>query len=291
MISNNLFYQHYQANFFNLKQSWLGYLLENHESIELKSGHLSNIEDKEILISIKTDIRQTYFQAIETVFEILFGLGPNDKGEFPQNILKNISSGKLNYNRINSISKDANELNYLNQELIINGNRKVSLGEYIFYFGIDGTNRYGDDLTNSIIAIKHALFILSQDFSDRSEYNSYKHGLRVMRALRNFSILNSETQKEEMNFSLSDSMTYYSNDKKKNESSFVTKLFDTERDLRMISICSNIIHTMIRNRDFYLNNKETENKLPILIFGIDEIREAAKTNVKIQNIVYTYKEI
>lgn len=94
-----------------------------------------------------------------------------------------------------------------------------------------------------------------------------------------------------MSFSMSDSMTYYSYDKKQNETSFVTKLFDTDRGVRMTSVCSNLIYTMIKNRDFYLNNKDLNKKHPILFFGIDEIRDAAKTNVKIQNMVYSFKDI
>ena len=291
MISNKLFYQQYQANYFNLKQVWLTYVLENHKNIDFKSDHLSEIKDEEILCSIKSDIRQTYFQAIETTFEILFGLGPNDKGVFPVDVLKNISVQGFPYNRINTISKDLNELNYLNKNLFIKGNRRMILGEYIFYFGLDNIESYRQEIIDSIEAIKYALFILSKDFSDRSEYNSYKHGLRIMPALRNLSILNSSSQKEEMSFSLSDSMTYYSYNKKMNESSFVTKSFDTDRDIRMTSVCSNIIFTMIRNRDFYLNNKNQDKKFPIVFFGMDEIIKAAKTDVKIQDLKFTFKDV
>lgn len=63
MIDKNLFFKQYQINYFDYKQKSLEYLLKNYSQIGLKDQILG-YDDKEYITAIRSDIRQTYFQAI-----------------------------------------------------------------------------------------------------------------------------------------------------------------------------------------------------------------------------------
>lgn len=70
--------------------------------------------------TLKSDLRQAYFHSIETFFEIFFALDPTDKETFEDEfILFNItnSNQKKTFDRIQRISTDESELNFLDKEI------------------------------------------------------------------------------------------------------------------------------------------------------------------------------
>ena len=148
-----------------------------------------------------------------------------------------------------------------------------------------------NDFPKSIEAIKLALRILATEFSDRKEYNSYKHGLRILPALQKLAVCDPDTMQEQFSWNLDSSMTFYSYDKKTKETTYTTKTFDSERDLRMTSICSFLLWNMIKFRDVAFNKdkKDKDYKFTIPIFGKDQIEEAIKTDVKIQDLKFSIR--
>lgn len=290
MISRNLFFSNFQINYFDYKQGSLRYLLENYSKVGLDKT-IFEYKDKDYITAIRSDIRQTYFQAVETVFEVFFALLPDKKGKISNRIIEKITISPLPYSKIRDIAKEENSLDFLDSELRFPNNEPISLGEYIFYYGLYRMEDIRKDFPKSLEAIKYALWILANEFSDRKEYNSYKHGLRILPALQKFAICEVDTMKEQLSWDLDGSMTFYSYDKKTEEVSYTTKTFDSERDIRMTSICSFLLWNMIKFRDVTFNKekKETDYKFAIPIFGKDQIDEATKTDVKIQDFKYSIK--
>lgn len=289
MISKNLFYSQFQINYFDYKQGSLKFLLENYQKVGLDKS-IIEYDEKDYLTAIRSDIRQTYFQAIETVFELFFALLPDKNGKVTYQTIEKITLSELPYSKISEIAKNKEVLNYLDDEFIYPDHTKSTLGEFIFYFGLHKSN-FKIDFPESLEAIKHGLWILANEFSDRREYNSYKHGLRILPALQTLSVCDVDTLEEQITFDLKDSMTFYSYDKKTKETTYTTKVFDSQKDLRMTRVCSNLIWNMIKFRDVSFNGKLKENdcKFAILFFGKEEINEANKTDVKLQDLKFSIK--
>jgi len=132
--------------------------------------------------------------------------------------------------------------------------------------------------------------IIAKDFVNREEYNAYKHGLRLIPASSKFMLADAKTMDIKLEWDIKDSMSFYLKTRYPDELKVVTKLFDFERDYQMTIFCSNMIHSMIFFRRLMYRFKADEekfDKVPILFFGKDPIEKCNKTNVPIQDMVYT----
>jgi hypothetical protein len=288
MFDPKTFYSHFQINYFDYKLAYLTYALKNHKTFN-QDKIILDYSDKDFLISIKSDIRQTLFQAIETVFEIFYALHPNKDGYIiDKEIMRTLSKAEFHYSKITEIAEDIAKLNYLKNEIKLSDGTLVPLGEYIFYFGTYTIDRLKSKKQESLVAIQTSLHLLANEFSDRKEYNCYKHGLRIIPAISNFKIMNAEDQSKSFTWDLNDSMTYYTEEDKINKMEFVTKIFDNERDIKLIRICSDLLWNIIKLRDIAFNKAgNVDGKLNIFLFDKDLVKEAYKMNVPFQNLRLT----
>jgi hypothetical protein len=226
------------------------------------------------------------------VFEILFALTPDKDGfTADKDILRTLSKGEFHYKKINQISEDPQALDFLNNDVLLTDGAKVSVGQYIFYFGLHKADDIQEKIQISLEAVKNGLFILAKEFADRNEYNCYKHGLRIIPALNFFKVMRADNNDQIANWDLSDSMTYYREDENENKMQFITKVFDTERDLNLLRLCSDLIWNIIKIRDIAFNklpkiSSETAS-VDVLFFDKDLIKVANKGNIPIQNLRFT----
>lgn len=195
--------------------------------------------------------------------------------------MQTITKSDLPYKRIRDIAKDKQNLDFLDLQLNA-GDITVTLGHYIFFIGIL-EDKVQEEIENTLEAIKYGLHIIAKDFSDRREYNSYKHGLRIIPALKNFTITSQEDKDIKLSWDLEDSMTFYS-ENKVGAIEFITKTFDTERDIKLTSFCSNVIWNIVTlRRARYFEDKK---KMSVLFFDKEMIEKSQKRNVKIQDLKY-----
>jgi len=93
-----IFYQSYQKDYHKIKVSYLKGIIDNLGDFEtiLFGDNLDDDDDREaIKRTVKSDLRQTYFHAIETFFELFFALNPKGQDKIdPDNVLF-----KLTYSR------------------------------------------------------------------------------------------------------------------------------------------------------------------------------------------------
>lgn len=82
--------------------------------------------------------------------------------------------------------------------------------------------------------------IIARDITNKDEYYAYKHGLRIISANKSMALANPITMEIEIEFDLTDSMSFYSKCKNLDELTINTKVFDSERDFRMTYFCSNL---------------------------------------------------
>lgn len=299
------FYSFYQYDYHIYKLVTLKQILDNTDKFEKEflTGAITGFEKVDFQRTIKSEIRQSYYHAIETTFELIFALIPSNGQTNETEVLFKLSTSewRQNNDRIRKIAEDSDGLEFLEKQIKVHENGKVndiqiSIARFLFYFGIIPGNKsipkkYLKLIEPSLKAIKLGLKIIAKDFIQRGEYNSYKHGLRIVPALKHFYILNSETQKSILDWDLSDSMTYISLDSKKEEIKFTTTVFDTDRDIKMTLFCSNLISNLILLRKAGLNKFKKDEKVPILFFDEEEVSNVSKSGVSLQNLVYKMTRI
>lgn len=287
MVEDKLFWNRYLVNYFDYKIGTLSKALDNPKSLSLENTIL-DYNETELITSIKSDIRQTVFQAIETVFEIIFALSPSIGKKSPTSILETITISELPYPKIREISESVEALNFFDETVILSNKSKSSTGEFIFYLGMQ-KSKHKEKFPASIEAIKYGLHMLAKEFSDRKEYNSYKHGLRIIPAFKNLAIFDPKKEEVGLSWDLDDTMTYFTFNKSKKETQYRTRTFDTDRDKRMVSFCSYLLWNMIKIRDYVANRIERKDNFAVFLFSKESIEKVFKTNVKIQDFAWTLK--
>lgn len=295
------FYRSYQKDFHKIKAEYLMLMLNNIEKHEqdLFKSELNEDERGDFRRILKSDLRQTYFHAIETVFELIFALKPkfeNSKihtNDFNLQIALTYSDWTKTYQEIQNIAKEDNALDFMGKKLIFH-NHKISVGTYLFYMGTFYHEEYKGNLAekikDSLEAIKLGIRIIANDFINREEYNAYKHGLRIIPSATKLMLAEDEKTEPILQFDMSDSMSFFVKMKDKEEIKIITKVFDSDRDYRMINFCSALIHQMIFYRRIVMKLTNDRNKFTTVkynIFSKESVGEHSKINVELQDIVYT----
>lgn len=293
------FYQSYLKDYHYIKAKYLKGMLDNLSKSEIEFfGKELLKEDKDnFRLTLKSELRQTYFHAIETFFELLFALNPIGKSSFDDEniqIYLTNSNWTENYKKIKEIAQDDKKLDFLNSEINFAG-KIISVGHYLFYMGIFPNAKIPSELFEqikvSLNAIIHGIKLLALDFINKEEYNAYKHGLRIIPSVSHIYFLDAETMEKKIDFDSSDSMSFYIKSKNESEIKIITKVFDVERDFQMISFCSNLINNLIFYRRISMKLKCDENKydkIPIIIFEKDKIDSCNNVNIPITEIKYEF---
>jgi hypothetical protein len=212
-----IFYSTYLDDYHKFKIITLKTLLDNADRYEndFFEGGLTSDGKETYKKTLQADLRQTYFHAIETFFELFFHLNPIAK-EFigDENIMIALthSNWRESYKKIKEIAENENALDYLDMEVNM-VNFKVTVGHYLFYYGLSSTQKmdekFEEKLTESLSAIKYGIRLIAKDFIDREEYNSYKHGLRIIPALKEIAVADVKTMTPHIKWNLEDSMSFF----------------------------------------------------------------------------------
>ncbi len=293
-----IFYEKYLSKYHFTKATYVKSILDDISKYEKdffgeKLDEQSRLEFEK---SLKADLRQTYFHAVETVFELFFALNPKGRKVLDDRfVLFRMTNAKWsdNYEVIKKIAEQPDYLDFLFDEIEFLGHQ-ISVGHYLFYMGIFSKDKFPEQLfsqiNESIEAIQYGLQIIAKDFTGKEEYNAYKHGLRIIPATSKLMAGNAENLEIIAEWDLSDGMSYYRKHKDPDTMTVVTKLFDPERDYQMILFCSNLIKHMIKYRQIAFDpekDKKGDQKFGITFFGREPIEICNKVNVNIQDIVYT----
>lgn len=207
---------------------------------------LDTVDDAEYEKSIRLEIRATYFQAMETLFELIFSLEPRGDVIDNQRIWYFLSTAEWgeDFKRIRSIAKGQTAL--FDRAITAGSDLKVPFIQYLFYFGVTDPTMI-QAIQASLDPIKKFLVAFAKEFSDRAEYNAFKHALRIFPAMRTFEAINRATQKPLITWDMTRSITYLT-ESDDGSISLETRPLDTERDMRMAQVCSRLISNIVRSR-------------------------------------------
>ena len=243
------------------KQFFSGYLVDHYtyklatlenalnKYSQLKSDILDGveiIEDAEYEKSLRLEIRATYFQAMETLFELMFSLEPQRSSLDNRLLWYYLSTAqwRRHYKRITQIAKG--RTSFLDRTIKLGENFETTFIEYLFYFGARDPEML-KAIRPGYESIKKFIVAFAKEFSDRAEYNAFKHALRAFPALTKFEAINKVTKKSLIAWDMSRSITYLIEGKDRSLS-LETRPLDTERDVRMAQICSMLISNIVRSR-------------------------------------------
>ncbi|MBS1554798.1 MAG: hypothetical protein JSU09_07720 [Bacteroidetes bacterium] len=290
MISAKEFYQGYQADYFAYRQIRL-----KKELLSLSNNLTTNRIDEiygysidDHIRSIKIDIRQTYFQSIETLFELIFSFVSDGKRLSDGDVLSNLIKRKGHYESIRKYAVDSSGMEFLEQTFDFGENGQIPAIQYLFY-GFLKDSQLGGQLSESLNAIRKILKIIAVDISDRKEYNAYKHGLRIFPVNSFFSFHDHKTGDEIIKWDIKDSMSFMERDEKTGQIDVVTKLFDSERDHNLTIMCNNLISNIILIRR--ISYQEGAQTVGIVLFKTEDVDKLSKPNVKIQDLKISLEPI
>jgi hypothetical protein len=239
------FYKNYNPDHWLYKISRLKNCHDNYDEIEKILKHdLANVSDEDYKRSLRTEMHFLYFQMVETLFEIIFAVSKHDNRNLWHTLT--FSDWRNNYKEISDLSIASNLFTNKIKTIIGDNEVEIPLLRWIFYF-IYPSRMTNEDWKNNLDNIQRLLLFFSKDFSDRGEYNAYKHSLRFYNS--KFSMSIGITGANSMfNIGTSDdSIVYLEEHKgKPGEPGRVAqtiKPFDFERDCQ----CCLIIYSMIKN--------------------------------------------
>ena len=180
------FYEKYDPDYWLYKI----YLLKNsHDDYdkmkEILTGDLVDVIHENYKRMIRTELHFLYFQMIETLFELIFALSKFTRQEI---WLALTFSNKRNspyyydcYGNIRDLSNDKLKDPDLWAPVKIggaSGNIEIPLLRWIFYDTFNIPEMSKEDWKINLDNIYYFLRKFAKDFSDRDEYNAYKHSLR-----------------------------------------------------------------------------------------------------------------
>lgn len=285
------FYRYYLSEFHQVKAKYLKFLLADKDKLKksLREDSFHYPLDENFEQVMLADMRMNYFHCIETFFEIFFALIPTSNKQIPSNIkiLERLSRSQFtaNYKKIEDIAAGKNKLNFLDDKVKWN-ETEISVTHHLFYHGIiKNFDDFLEKAKKSESGIRKGVICLAQDFADRSEYNCFKHGLRVFRNINEIRVLDQEQGEKIVDIDLQNSFTYHLHNQKRKERTIVTKSYDIERMFNMTSFCSNLIINMIYLRRVALDPSSVkENKIPVGVFDNDEIEKCTQYQVPVAEL-------
>lgn len=233
--TTQLFYDNYFHEYFKTRMLTLRHFLQHQDEYIHFLCNNNDLERDKIINSLKLEIRGTYFHAIETLFELMFAIeGNND-----ESIWHRLASadGRKNFERIRTLSN--NNISSFNASTQING-VDIPFFYQLFYSGMAFVS--DQDTFVNLKFIEKFILAIAKDFSERDDYNAYKHGLRLFATFVEFQLRDQHTA---MSLDLGNSYAIM-----KRDDPYKTHIitFDPQRDLRMIAVCSQLISNIILSR-------------------------------------------
>lgn len=255
-------------------------LLKNsHDDFDqLKSSLIKNTEetvDGDFKRTIRTELHFLYFQMVETLFEIIFAISKHDNRDLWVALTfsndRNTPFYSETYKRIEKIT-NSSEIFTEKIKTEIEGKKiEIPLLRWIFYF-IYSTRLNDGEWKKNLENIKKLLLIFAHDFTDRGEYNAYKHSLRFYNAPFTMTIGLTGSKKMHPLGSSEDCITFLEEQKKKNgEGKMIPtgrilrtqKPFEFQRDYEACILVYVMIKTIIDTRKHTLLEEKIGEKFSL----------------------------
>lgn len=272
------FYKNYAKNYFRIKASLLRHEWEASEAFFAGLENL-RVDGTEAATCLKLEIRGVFFQAIETLFELIFALESGNDANIWQSLVD--APWSKNYARIQAFSEGSD--GFLDKKLSFPGKDADSLFEptflqYVFFF-IYVPDLPDDGFQKTLSFIREFLVVAAREFSDRDDYNAYKHGLRLFPTIVGMNLSNSLAT---VDLDFGDTYTIL---RQNDPYTHHIKTFDIDRDLRMINVCGEFISNIINFRKFFFF--PDAGYAGYYYYADEDVSQVTSPNLKAANISFS----
>ena len=235
---DELLFTSYQSDFIIKKVAVLKGIIDNQmQVLDIIQGNdgLKFTDEDALISSLKAEIHFSKYHALETMFAIAFALlkQPDDVWEW-------LSTYKFHiFNEmIDDVSKSGMSA--------ISGESEFDTIQSIFFKNCPTDFIQQDIAKNNILAISKMMILCAKEMADKSEYNSYKHGLRIINGSLGVKVVNDDESEEKI---LRESPGFvYLNTKNKDHTSIVAKFYSYEKSYEVIKLCWQLTYLMIKQR-------------------------------------------
>jgi hypothetical protein len=256
MLKN--FYKRYPVDHWLYKLNYLKNSIDNFDQIkDLIYKDLKDTKDDDCLLMFKTEIHFTYFQIVETLFELIFAF-IKDNDLFLWLNLSITNRRKINKHLaiIKKIAdKDFSDINITKVVPSTKENTKIEIPflQYVFFFGQALIPELTvEEIKLNLVKIKESLTIFAKDFSDRNEYNAFKHTHRLYHSKNVLKIAPTGTN-DFKNFGETENAFNFI-ERVKGKIQLTTKSFDPDRDYELSLLANNMLSNIIVLRKQYYHN-------------------------------------
>lgn len=283
------FYRKYQVDYWLYKIVSLKNIFDNFDLVKnILYKDITDTDDDSLKLMLKTEIHFTYYQIIETLFELIFALQKD-----PELLWYYISFSRFkSYEKIEKIAKG--KIDFLNDPIsvvdkITRIKYDIMFIEWLFYsskLNIDDKDR--SDNFNNIIK---TLIIFAKDFTNRDDYNAFKHSLRIIPCNTGITLSKKDDQNNIKSLYLKGSDGFEFLVKHTSKTGFetikkVTKSYDFKRDFNMSIIGIQLISNILRSKRAYFYNEKQQ----VYLFHKSNINEINNADYLISESFLTIEE-
>jgi hypothetical protein len=280
------FFNSYLVDHFAYKQEALLFLHDHFQDLktQLQEG-MPDINEEQFLRTLRVEIRSNYFQAIETLFELIFALEPRGSVIDNRNLMYLLSTSdwRGNYDRILRIA--GGDLAFLDRIVTAGPRVSVSFNQYLFFFGIVD-NMMTQAIDASLLTIRKFLIAFASEFANRDEYNAIKHSMRLVHLMEEFGF-GPKGSTVRIKRDLKDSMSYMKQEKDSSLTMY-TKPLDTVRDFKMTIVCSNLISNIFRSRKYHFTKDQS---IELHTLTDESYVDATKRNLSWSALKLNFKQV
>jgi len=292
------FYNGYRPEYWYYKIHLLYNSYINYDSIKNSLDIDFKDEDDENYFKrlLRTEMHFLYFQILEALFKLIFAVK-----EHNQQVWLALSFGEKDethffshtYKEIEKLVSTEGIKVFVNENIKLNKGQTINSCDWIFYFIHDLDAWLSkDELKKNKKNIESFLQTFAKDFTDRGEYNAFKHGLRFYNSSSEVSFgeegaIPTSFGKHE------DTITYLEKyakdqDEKYMRVSRVSKSFDFERDYRMCLVAYELIFNIFYSRKKLIpEHMEKDNKVTLYFFHELNPFDVKKQNISLFNFSMT----
>ncbi|AZQ59835.1 hypothetical protein EJ994_13890 [Maribacter sp. MJ134] len=238
-------------------------------------------DEKSYKRAIKIDVRLTYLMAVDTLFELVFALLPDKKGNLrDKEIVSTLSSGKQYYSELREyVNNRESRFDILKDQVNYTGGKSCTALRYIFYDGLFETE-HEKEIVESVDAISEALKFFGKEINEnRDELNAYKHGLRVVPFFNTMSFKDPKTGKG-LEIDMSESISFLTENK--SERTIHAKPLDYKKDIALTIYVTHLINNIIALRQRQLTTAKNF-QTSISALKKTSLDEARKSNIQMGN--------
>lgn len=245
---DEILFTSYQHDFILKKVAVLKAIIDNQTPVIglIQENDGIKFTNEDALISgLKAEIHFSKYHALETMFAIAFALL-----EQPNDVWVWLSTYKFpTFNKmINNVTKSGMST--------ISKKSEFDTIQYLFFKNCP-TDYIRQEITkNAIDKISKIMILCAKDLTDKSEYNSYKHGLRIINGRLQLRLIKGD--KSEGQILDEGPGLVYLNTINKDNPLIVPKSYSYEKSYKIIRLCWDLTSLMIKQRKMeYVNDGDS----------------------------------